>query len=138
MNRSLARYRMQQQGNSLLCQWVGLMLCTADEPLPRWHRLLTLVLVLFIAAGVVLLARPVSADAPAWWADRVVCLPMSDVPLHERCGVSLIGPWDNRDDCQRHGQAAWRIEAERLEKAGWGGLELGPIGCSYRGADTVS
>ena len=135
MKRSIARFYMARAGTPRWMQWVALALCEPDTPRPRWHRALTVAGWAMVAAGVLLLLTgPVwGQEARHWYAERVVCLPMSDVPWIERCGVSRIGPFAE-DRCSIDGAAAWTIERERLVRAGWGGLEFpGPVACVYRG-----
>ena len=92
--------------------------------------------VIRLAAALAICAAPASADAPAyWWAQRVVCLPdtVLDGDWSDRCGVSRIGPFENDGACDRLSLPAWRLEAERMVKAGWGSALLGEVECVYRG-----
>jgi len=93
---------------------------------------------LSLAFAALLYTTPVVSSAQEtsryWWAERMICIPNAQMPRHEACGLSRIGPWASREECVRHGPTAWAIEQERMVKSGWGGLLMErQISCTYRG-----
>jgi len=105
-----------------------------------FERLLSAIL-LAVLVWLLLAAQALHAEPERyWWAERLICIPDAEMPRHEACGLSRIGPWESEDQCRDHGPSAWRLESERLVKAGWGGLLMErEIACTYRGPqDTIS
>lgn len=163
MNRSLARYRLQQRGYSRLATWFLLLIFTTREtPMHRnrfpgtmWPCLLTVIV--GIIAIIAALATPASArsapliDAPEMtgvpeqWTLSVVIVDHSAPPDHSRGAYSPRLPDGSHplffsfDECEELAQAAVDIFLERLREIGYDMIEVERLICTRIGPpDTIS